>query len=59
MRFLANENMPLASVRVLRDAGFDVASITEDSLGISDEGVLRRAHAENRIILTSTATTAS
>ena len=52
MRFFANENMPLASVRVLREAGFDVASITEDSPGISDEGVLRRAHAENRIILT-------
>ncbi|MHC5831173.1 MAG: DUF5615 family PIN-like protein, partial [Nostoc sp.] len=28
MRFLANENFPLSSVRLLRQAGYDVASVT-------------------------------
>ncbi len=31
MRFLANENFPLQSVRMLRQADLEVASITEDS----------------------------
>ena len=33
MKLLANENVPLASVRALRDLGQDVASIAEDSPG--------------------------
>ncbi len=31
MRFLANENFPLLSVRILRQADLEVASVTEDS----------------------------
>jgi hypothetical protein len=34
MRFLANENFPLTSVKRLRQAGYHIASITEDSPGI-------------------------
>lgn len=52
MRFLANENFPLTSVTRLRQAGYDIASITEDSPGISDSEVLARAANEARIILT-------
>lgn len=52
MRFLANENFPLKSVAFLRKAGYEVASITEDSPGIKDQQVLQRAVKERRIILT-------
>ena len=52
MRFLANENFPLPSVRQLRFVGYDVASITEDSPGIEDTEVLARAVDEQRVILT-------
>jgi hypothetical protein len=33
MRFLANENFPLLSVRLLRQADLEIASVTEDSPG--------------------------
>jgi predicted nuclease of predicted toxin-antitoxin system len=52
MQFLANENFPLLSVRILRDIGLNIASIMEDSPGIKDPEVLERAVSENRIILT-------
>ena len=52
MQFLANEDVPVASVRRLRVAGYDIAGIIEDSPGAKDESVLSRAHAEQRIILT-------
>ena len=52
MRFLANENFPLPSVRLLRQVGYDVASVTEDSPGIEDTEVLTRAANEQRVILT-------
>ena len=51
MKFLANENFPLKSVHILRNAGYDVASITEDSPGIQDEHVLRQAVREQNFIL--------
>lgn len=52
MKLLANENVPLASVRILRDLGQDVGSIAEDSPGVPDEEVVRRAREENRVIVT-------
>ncbi|MHC5674837.1 DUF5615 family PIN-like protein [Nostoc sp.] len=52
MRFLANENFPLPSVRLLRQAGYDVASVTEDSPGIEDTEVLTRAANDQWVILT-------
>jgi len=52
MRFLANENFPLLSVRLLRQADLEVASVTEDSPGIEDSEVLDRAADEERVILT-------
>lgn len=52
MRFLANENFPLPSVRLLRRSGHDVAAIIEDSPGEKDHNVLTRATSEGRIVLT-------
>ncbi len=51
MKFLANENFPLFSVRHLRDKGYNISSISEDSPGTTDHQVLSRAIEENRIIL--------
>lgn len=52
MRFLANENMPLASVYRLREAGHDVRAIHVESPGVSDVEVLDSCHHEGRILLT-------
>lgn len=52
MRFLANENIPLASIASLRQAGHDVAAVIEDAPGATDRQVLERAHLEDRIVIT-------
>ena len=52
MRFLANENFPLASVNLLREAGCEVAAVIQDSPGAKDSEVLKRAVTEQRIVLT-------
>lgn len=52
MRLLANENIPLASVRHLRSLGYDVAYIGDGNAGVHDEDVMALAQAEDRIIIT-------
>jgi predicted nuclease of predicted toxin-antitoxin system len=52
MRFLANENFPLAAVELIRQAGHDVTWVRTDSPGIDDREVLLRAVTEERILLT-------
>jgi predicted nuclease of predicted toxin-antitoxin system len=52
MDFLANENFPAVSIRLLRGAGHGVASVLEETPGNKDRSVLERAHEENRIVLT-------
>jgi predicted nuclease of predicted toxin-antitoxin system len=52
MRFLANENIPLASIRKLRKAGHDVSAVIEIEPGAGDPVVLGRAFAEERVLLT-------
>jgi predicted nuclease of predicted toxin-antitoxin system len=52
MSFLANENFPAASVRVLREAGHDVSHAAENLASLEDEIVLQRAHDEQRILIT-------
>lgn len=49
---LANENVPLPSVEVLRTAGYDVLAIAEAHRGISDQEVLNLAVAQNRWVVT-------
>lgn len=53
MRFLADENFPGPSVRLLREAGHDVVWIREVSPGIADPAILERAQTEMRVLLTS------
>lgn len=52
LNLLCNENIPLASVRVLRDAGYDVVSISETSPGISDTAVLKLSREQSRVLIT-------
>ena len=52
MKLLANENFPLASVKYMRNTGFDITSIGTDNPGISDEQVMDIAIKEERTILT-------
>jgi predicted nuclease of predicted toxin-antitoxin system len=52
MKLLANENFPQASVRYLRDKGYDITAIGEDNPSIKDDVVMSIAMQENRTILT-------
>ena len=52
MKFLANENLPLATIQKLQTSGWDVLSISLDSPSITDEEVMKIAIAENRTIIT-------
>ena len=51
-KFLANENIPLATVLRLRKEGLDVASISLDAPSITDREVMQIAVDENRTIIT-------
>jgi predicted nuclease of predicted toxin-antitoxin system len=52
MKLLANENFPLASVKILRNAGYDIISVGQDFAGILDSEVIELAMNENRTIIT-------
>jgi predicted nuclease of predicted toxin-antitoxin system len=52
MRLLTNENFPLLSVKLLRQAGYDVAAVIEKSPGIADTEVLAWATEDQRMIWT-------
>lgn len=51
-RFLADENFPGASVRLLRSLGYDIAVISEIAPGTDDLGVIAIARREQRLLLT-------
>ena len=51
-RFLANENIPLATIFQLRKKGFDIASVGLDAPSITDREVMQIASDENRTIIT-------
>jgi predicted nuclease of predicted toxin-antitoxin system len=51
-KFLADENVHGRAVRLLREKGFDVASMGERSPGADDEAVLKLAVDEGRVLLT-------
>lgn len=51
-RLLANENVPIPSVALLRRVGFDVHAVAESNPGIPDRAVLFLANAEARWIIT-------
>lgn len=52
MNLLANENFPLASVRLLQEAGQDVMFIGEEAPSIEDADVMKLAIEQGRTILT-------
>lgn len=52
LKLLANENFPLASVRILREKGYDVCAIGTDYSGVKDEMVMQIAMKVERLILT-------
>jgi predicted nuclease of predicted toxin-antitoxin system len=52
VRFLADENFPLPSVRLLVASGHDVVAVASQSPGAPDESVLAQAVREERVLLT-------
>jgi predicted nuclease of predicted toxin-antitoxin system len=52
MRLLADENVPLKAVQLLREKGHDVLSISESMPQTADEDILEIATRESRIVLT-------
>jgi predicted nuclease of predicted toxin-antitoxin system len=52
VKYLANENIPLAAVRVLRGSGFDITGIAETNPGAGDRQVLAQAEREGRVLIT-------
>lgn len=52
MRFLADENVPAPTIRLLRSAGLVVESIAEVSPGSPDERVLAHARENGQILIT-------
>lgn len=52
MRFLADENVPIPSIRLLRAAGHDVDAVIEDAAGTSDPDVLERARRHEQVLVT-------
>jgi predicted nuclease of predicted toxin-antitoxin system len=53
MRFVADENIARATVERLREVGHDVAWVSTDAPGSTDEQVLARAVADDRILITA------
>lgn len=52
MRFLADENVPLPSIRLLREAGLDIEAIGETAPGAPDVQVLSRAVSNDQLLIT-------
>jgi predicted nuclease of predicted toxin-antitoxin system len=52
MKFLADENFPRRAVLALREQGFDVAWVSEDRPGASDDDILARCSAGKLTLLT-------
>lgn len=52
MKLLANENFPLKSIHILKNAGYDITSVGVEFSGITDNAVMEYASADGRIILT-------
>ena len=52
MKILANENIPLDSILLLKERGYDIKSVAIESFGITDKEVLNLSIEEERIIVT-------
>lgn len=52
MFFLADENLPLPSIKHLRKTGTEIVSVAQECPGVSDETVLNLARDNGQIIVT-------
>ena len=52
MRILADENLPLPVVQILRTEGHDVLWARRDCPGLKDRALLERAEADARLVVT-------
>jgi predicted nuclease of predicted toxin-antitoxin system len=52
VKLLLDENFPIASARILRDAGYDIVSVSELMPGISDIKVLNVSVQDQRALVT-------
>ena len=52
MKFLANENIPSASVAMLKAAGHDILHVAEVCPGESDADILELARKQDRLVVT-------
>jgi predicted nuclease of predicted toxin-antitoxin system len=52
MRLLTDENVPRPSVRLLRESGYEVDSMTELAPGTPDTEVLARAQSAGQVLIT-------
>jgi predicted nuclease of predicted toxin-antitoxin system len=52
VNLLANENVPLGAVRLIRQAGHAVASLSEEAPGLGDAEVVARARAAGQVLIT-------
>lgn len=51
--FFADEHIPFATIRALRDAGFPVVSVSEEYAGYKDEDILRIADERDLVLMTN------
>ncbi len=52
MRLLADENIPLKAIHLLRSKGHDILSISESQPQTADEDILELAEKDARVVLT-------
>lgn len=52
MKLVCDENVPIASVHLLKQQGYEVESINETMFGSADNVILHRAATEQSLILT-------
>ncbi len=52
MKFIADENFPGPSIKLLKEGDIDIKSIAELHRGATDEQVIKLALDDNRVILT-------
>ncbi len=52
MKLLANENIPLASVKILRDKGYDIVAIGQEFAGYLNSEVMELAIKQGKTIIT-------